>query len=123
MTSDWDGASLDRLERRTVERFVDLLERRLGGGLVAVWLYGSRARGERPHPESDVDLIVVARGGDADARTIDAALWEAASQEGANPFRFSTQIFDPNWIEGRRQIQSFYFQEVDRDKIVLHGEP
>jgi len=121
MTVALKDTSLDELERRTVERFVELLEQRLGSDLVAVWLYGSRARGEPIHPESDVDLIVLTGRGDADWKSVDEAMVAAAEGEGANPFRFSTQIFDPDWIEERRKIRSFYIQEVDRDKVVLHG--
>lgn len=116
-----DTTTLNELERRTVARFVELLEERLGDDLVAVWLYGSRARGEQPGPESDVDLMIVTRGGDSDSELIHTALWEAAETEDANPFQFSTQNFDPEWIEDRRRIKSFYIQEVDRDKVVLSG--
>lgn len=122
MHDAWNEASLDDLERRTVERFVELLKRRLGDGLIAAWLYGSRARGERPHPESDVDLMIVTSRGDADADAVDDALFEAAEAEGANPFGFSAQIADPGWLADRRRIGSFFIQEVDRDKVVLHGE-
>ncbi len=60
------AATLSEAERRTVRRFVAMLDEALGDDLRAVWLYGSRARGERPHPESDVDLLVIA-GGDGEA--------------------------------------------------------
>ena len=48
---------------------------------------------------------------------------DAAEAEGLNPFRISTKGADPEWVEGRRSIRSFFMQEVDRDKIVLVGEP
>lgn len=115
------GASLDQLERRTIERFVGLLKDRLGNELIAVWLYGSRARGEPPHDESDVDLIVITRGGDADRQAVHETMWRAATEEGASPPWYSTQVFDPEYIGERREIRSFYLQEVDRDKIVLYG--
>jgi len=38
-----------------------MLGEEAGDDLLAVWLYGSRARGRRPHAESDVDLLVIAR--------------------------------------------------------------
>ena len=40
---------------------VEVLQRALGPMLVAVVLYGSRARGDA-HPDSDWDLLVIARG-------------------------------------------------------------
>ena len=33
----------------------------------------------------------------------------------------SIKVYDPNWLEGRRRIDSFFIREVDRDKIVLYG--
>lgn len=122
MDDEWGQATLDQDERRTVERFLSLLKERLGGGLLSIWLYGSRARGERPREDSDVDLMVVTRNGLDDARTVNRALFDAAEGEGTNPFLFSAQVADPAWLADRRRIESFFIQEVDRDKIVVHGE-
>jgi predicted nucleotidyltransferase len=116
------GAVLSDAERRTVQRFVPMLRAELGDDLRAVWLYGSRARGERPHPESDVDLMVIAAG-DCE-RNRDAALGlsaQAAEAEGESPFTYSVHTYTPEWLRGRREIESFFIQEVDRDKIVLDG--
>lgn len=41
-------ASLSNGERALLERFADELQARLGSDLHAVWLFGSRARGEPP---------------------------------------------------------------------------
>ncbi len=114
-----DRTTLNDAERRTLGRFVSLLEERLGSDLVAVWLYGSRARGEPRREESDVDVMIVTRQGDGDWDLVNRALSQAAEDEGANPFWFSLQLFDPEWLEGRRRIRSFYIQEVDRDKVDL----
>jgi predicted nucleotidyltransferase len=57
-------ASLSHAERRVVERLVELLRDELDSDLHAIWLYGSRARGKTPHAESDIDLMVIAEGGD-----------------------------------------------------------
>lgn len=122
-TEPLSRATLDPAERRTVARFIELLEERLGEGLISAWLYGSRARGEPPHDESDVDVMLVTAGGDGDTDLVYELLWEAAELEGANPALFSVHVVDPDWIEGRRQIRSFFIQEVDRDKLVLAGKP
>ena len=116
------SATLSDPERRTVQRFVAMLRDALGDDLRAVWLYGSRARGETPHPESDVDLLVIADGGWSryEAKAIDLA-YEAAEAEGDSPAWYSVFVHDLNWLRGRREIESFFIQEVDRDKIVLHG--
>ena len=106
-----------------LERFVRLLQAELGAGPRAVWLYGSRARGEPPKPDSDVDLLVVSTRArsDDDLRIIELLI-EAAEAEGVNPALFSAKLFDPERVAERRNIRSFFMQEVDRDKIVLFGE-
>jgi predicted nucleotidyltransferase len=116
--------SLTSLERRVIERFVGLLEAELGPHLRSVWLYGSRARGEPGGEDSDVDLLVVSTRGEPndDLRVIELA-FEAAGAEGANPARYSIKLYDPELVEQRRRIRSFFMQEVDRDKVVLAGEP
>jgi predicted nucleotidyltransferase len=118
-----DRASLRPEERRSLERFVDLLRDEFGDDLVSVWLYGSRARGETPHDESDVDLIVVTPAGWKDLHRVTDLLNRAADVEGANWAFFSVFVFTPEHIAQRREIRSFFLQEVDRDKIVLAGEP
>ncbi len=115
-------ASLSATERRVVERLVERLREELGSDLHAVWLYGSRARGETPHPESDIDLMVIADGNawDNGMRAIELTE-EVASAEGVSPVWYSTNVVDREWLRGRREIRSFFIQEVDRDKIVLYG--
>lgn len=116
------GASLSDAERRVVERLVDLLREELGSNLHAIWLFGSRARGETPHAESDIDLMVIADGGNArhGMRAYELTN-EAADAEGQSPVWYSVTIRDPQWLRGRREIRSFFIAEVDRDKLILHG--
>jgi predicted nucleotidyltransferase len=47
--------------RHDLDRYAAALEHRFGADLVSVVLFGSRARGEA-RPESDLDVLVVARG-------------------------------------------------------------
>jgi predicted nucleotidyltransferase len=117
-------ASLTPAERRALDRFVGLLKEELGPALHGVWLYGSRARGEPVGAESDVDLIVISsrQGPDDDLRIIRLAD-QAAEAEGAGLALFSVQLYSPERLDQRREIRSFFVQEVDRDKIVLYGEP
>lgn len=107
-----------------IERLLGLLEAEFGSHLRAVWLYGSRARGEQAGDDSDVDLLVVSTRGepDDDLRVIELA-FDAAAAEGANAADFSIKLYDPELVAQRRKIHSFFMQEVDRDKIVLAGEP
>lgn len=116
------GASLSDVERRVVQRFIARLRDELGSDLGAVWLYGSRARGEPPRAESDVDMLVIAEGGwhRYEAKAIDLVS-EAAEAEGDSPAWYSVFVHDAGWLHERRAIRSFFIQEVDRDKVVLAG--
>jgi predicted nucleotidyltransferase len=107
-------------QRLLVERLARRLRDELGAE--SVWLYGSRARAETPSEESDVDLLVVAPGARwENLLRADELLYEMAAELGADPAPFSIQVWDREWLERRREIRSFFIQEVDRDKIVLAG--
>jgi predicted nucleotidyltransferase len=122
--SSLEDAALTLAERRALERLIGLLGEEFGPDLHGVWLYGSRARGEWTHDESDIDVLVVARprGRDDDLRVIQLRD-EAAEAEGVGPDWFSVKLYEPERVAQRRKIRSFFMQEVDRDKIVLAGEP
>ena len=49
------AAALNERERLIVERFLGRLREEVGDDLLAVWLYGSRARGEADPTETDPD--------------------------------------------------------------------
>lgn len=116
-------ARLSAAERRMLDRFVAAMRERLGENLLSVWLFGSRARGQDTGPLSDVDVLVVTR----DGQTGEPAAWrdlaQFAEEEGLSPVLLSLVVWDPEWLAHRRDIRSFFVQEVDRDKIVLHGSP
>jgi predicted nucleotidyltransferase len=115
------AAQLTESERRVVERLASRLDDVLGDDLRALWLYGSRAR-RSARSESDVDLLVIAHGGrDRYGRTAGDLSEEIAIAEGESPFNYSVHVHDPDWLQGRREIESFFIKEVDRDKIVLAG--
>jgi predicted nucleotidyltransferase len=122
------AAALSERERRVLRRFVGLLRAELGDDLLAVWLYGSRARGEAdptetdPDRRSDVDLMVLAGGGKRRYGAKAHELVERASvEEGDTPAWYSIIVEGPEWLRDRREIRSFFVGEVDRDKIVLAG--
>lgn len=119
-----ENASLDATEQRTLERLVRLLEDEFGSDLHGVWLYGSRARGERPGPDSDIDVLVVANREQVDdGFRVHLHATDAALAEGANPAAISVKLMSHRHVEQRREIDAFFIREVDRDKIVLAGEP
>lgn len=102
-----------------VDEFIERIRGELGDRLLAVWLYGSRARGER-HEGSDIDLLVLL---DVDAAKQDMPVFEAAADINLAHGRYplSVRTRDLDWLHGRREIESFFVQEVDRDKVVLFG--
>src|SRR5919202_1462970 len=113
-------AALDERERALLDRLVAALQEEYGEDLDAVWLYGSRARGERPHDESDIDVLVITRNARSDEPLI-PVLWRVLADVG-NPHIF----VDPRqrsraWVDDRRAIDSFFLRDVDREKIVLYG--
>ncbi|HXB63362.1 MAG TPA: nucleotidyltransferase domain-containing protein [Solirubrobacteraceae bacterium] len=115
-------ASLSEAERRVVERLVERLRGELGPDLHAIWLFGSRARGEAPHPESDIDMMVLADGNPWQiGRRATELAYEIAPTEGVSPVWCSLSVRTPEWLRGRREIRSFFIAEVDRDKLVLYG--
>ncbi len=125
------GAALNDREGRVLTRLLGALRAEVGEDLLAVWLYGSRARGEAdpgqsdPDLRSDVDLLAIVDPA-RDARQIgwDAMklIEAAADAEDDSPVFYSLRVFDADYLQERRRIHSFFLQEVDRDKVVLHGD-
>lgn len=111
-----------------MERLTDRLQDELAEDLRAIWLYGSRARGDAtidetdPDLKSDVDLMVIAEGGRQryDAKVMELA-HRIAVEAGDSPVWYSVSVFDPEWLRGHRDINSFFIQNVDRDKLALAG--
>jgi len=124
MTTALADASLRADEQLLLERFVEALDRRLGGGLHGVWLFGSRARGEEPSEDSDVDLLVFVDDASWEGRMgVRGILDEVAHELGSDAltWSFSVHVHTLAWLAQRREIRSFFVAEVDRDKIELHG--
>ena len=67
--------------------------------------------------------MVAARNTRDDRLRIAQLVDRAAEAEAVNPFGFSVHVYEPERIAQRREIRSFFIQEVDRDKVALFGEP
>jgi predicted nucleotidyltransferase len=109
-------------ERALIERFAEELRLALKDELHAVWLFGSRARGESRSQESDVDVLVLVDDASWDGRMrVRRMLDDAARELGleALTWSFSVHVHTPDWLAERREIRSFFVAELDRDKVVL----
>jgi predicted nucleotidyltransferase len=117
-----DHATLSAEERLVLERFVDVLRVRLGDALVAVWLFGSRARGGAVAELSDVDVLaIVDRAGFGESGRVYEALHDAARGVSMPnvAWSFSVHVHELGWLQQRRAVGSFFVAEVDRDHIDL----
>lgn len=118
--------SLSPDEQRLLEAFVERLQAELGPGLRAVWLYGSRARGEPPrHEDSDVDLLVLADDASFDTEGRVYQVLDAVARElGLTDVQwtFSLHLEDPAWLRHRRDIRCFFIGEVDHDKVAYYED-
>jgi predicted nucleotidyltransferase len=117
-------ASLSKGERALLERFAEDLGAQLGSKLHAVWLFGSRARGEPPTEYSDVDVLVLVEDASWEGKTLvhDTLAATAKALGTADlTWSFSIHIRTPAWLSQRREIESFFIAEVDRDKIAVCG--
>jgi uncharacterized protein len=115
------GGRLSDEERAVLERWIERLRGELD--VEAVWLFGSRARGDAGEA-SDIDLLVLTRGEpEHDRERAWALVDEVARERGADPAVYVPHTWDRAWLENRREIGSFFTQELDRDKVVLFGEP
>ncbi len=67
--------------------------------------------------------MVIANGGRRryDDKVQDLA-YATAVGAGESPVWYSVLVFDPEWLKSRREIESFFIQNVDRDKLVLVGD-
>jgi predicted nucleotidyltransferase len=111
-------------ERALIERFAEELRLRLKDELHAVWLFGSRARGEEPSEESDVDVLVLVDDASWDGRMLVRQMLDDAARElglEALTWSFSVHVHTPAWLAQRREIRSFFIAELDPDKVLLGG--
>lgn len=119
------GSALSADERRLLRSFVSVLEHEFGEGLQAVWLFGSRARGDADRAQdSDVDVLVIAADVSWAAKLRIHAVLDRVARElqlEATAWSFSIHVQTPQWLARRPEINSFFIGEVDRDKVVLSG--
>jgi len=118
-----EQASLSAAERRALERAIAALESELGEDLLAVWLYGSRARGEVVPPDSDIDLVAITREGVGwrERDRLGDLVRASAESVGADPWSLSLQVHGRDWVADGRRDETAFMQELDRDRLILRG--
>lgn len=118
-----DEASLDPRERSVVEQLAEALRGRFGSRFVGLWLYGSRARGERRRDFSDVDLMVILEPATfEDQREAQRRALELAMAADLWDTEISVRVRDRAWLRERRAVAAFFVAELDRDRIVIAGQ-
>jgi predicted nucleotidyltransferase/uncharacterized protein (UPF0332 family) len=115
------ATSLGAKEHRSLDRFLASVRHELGDDLLAVWLYGSRARGEPARDWTDVDLMVVTTRGEADWERIWDLAKAAGSPEGGDAPDLMILAESPKSLAEMRAKGSFLLKEVERDAVVLLG--
>ncbi|MGI9081352.1 MAG: hypothetical protein ACR2FZ_03600, partial [Thermoleophilaceae bacterium] len=98
-----------------LERYAEVLGAALGDALRAVWLFGD---------DSDVDVMVFVADDSWPAKErIRRMLHEIAREMALDDvaWSFSVHIHTTAWLRRRREIRSFFIDEVDRDKVVVAG--
>lgn len=115
-----NNVSLTDVDQKMLDKLAARVGEKAGSSVKAIWLYGSRARGEGA-PESDLDVMVVV---ESDMEAWQEEFLELAHEVERQYGRFlhlKVLSYDLAWLQDRREIEAFFIQEVDRDKVVLFG--
>jgi uncharacterized protein len=102
------------LERDTLARCLEAMNRALP--FVEVYLFGSHARGDA-HPESDVDLCVIAEGADEQLAT--AQKYSRSIRSIRPKPAFTLVPITPRRLQEKRKIKDFFFETVMREGVRL----
>ena len=103
-------------EQRVVAEFVGRMRQRFDGQLIAVVLFGSRARGEA-EPDSDMDVLVVMSDDDLEIRKeIRYLAVEVWLEHG---IYLSTRVCSMAHWHRLEELQTLFFQNIHQDGISL----
>lgn len=111
--------ALSREDRLAVDVFVSAVARRYGERLDRIILYGSKARGD-DHVESDVDLLVVLRGGGApdwrEARALSFIAADVGLEAGVD---VSAKCVSAQWFDDESAEDVGFASRVAREGLTL----
>ena len=112
-------AHLSVTEQSALKTYVNLIRSRYPQRIMAVALFGSKARGD-DDPESDLDLIVIV---DSEDNPFRSALWKIASEISLEyNILISARIFSQNRWEKTRSFRLPLYRGIVTNQIPLTPE-
>jgi predicted nucleotidyltransferase len=114
------STNLSDAELTAVKTFVRVIREKFFDRIIAVALFGSKARGD-DHPESDIDLIVIT---DSEEMAFRSALWQIASEISLEyNVLISARIYGKNHWDKTRQLGLPISKIIISESIPLTPEP
>jgi predicted nucleotidyltransferase len=106
---------MNRLEKKVIERFKSLIEKKLS--VHKIVLFGSRARGDA-EPYSDMDVLVILDKlyDEQDIDYISDCAWEAGFQDG---IVIVPVVFSKDEWENSPERYSLLAQAVEREGVLI----
>jgi len=113
------SAVLSLCEKRMLNSFIDRLKNELGDTLYRVILFGSKARGDSRRG-SDIDILLLLKNRTlATENMVFESLTSVQTQSVGHWIGISPKIYSTREWSFRRNINTPFFQEVQRDGIQL----
>ncbi len=103
-------------EQIVIKTFLHRIEAEMGDQLLAVYLFGSRARGDA-QPDSDIDLAVLLKESTPEIRK--AIHYLAADVWLENGLFISTRVWSQSHWQRHAEIQSRLYRNIQREGIDL----
>ena len=107
---------LSKTESEVIRSFVADLREKLGGEIVSVWLFGSKARGDSQQ-DSDIDIFILVKEKTPHIRDRVAGI--AADYDIEHGLPLSTVVYDLFEYQKNKELGSFFFESVEREGIIL----
>ena len=103
-------------EKSVLKEFKTSLEQVLGGQLIELKLFGSKARGD-DRPDSDLDVLVIVTNDDW--RICDVVYGVATDILLQTDISVSPKVISKNLLEQLQKEDSFFLRNIIRDAIVV----